>query len=61
MSYLEQWAESDGWSPAAPAPPDSPARAGPPVVARPHTWLAHKGWKTRGLLRFDDVPRPRRR
>ena len=47
------------WSAAAPAPPDSLARAGPSILASPHTWLARKGWKTRGLLRFDEVPRTR--
>ena len=29
--------------------------AGPPV-ARPHTWLAEKGWRRCGLLRVDEVP-----
>ncbi len=52
-----RWFED--WSPAAPAPPEGLARAGPPIIARPHTWLARKGWKTRGLLRFDEIPRPR--
>jgi REP element-mobilizing transposase RayT len=51
----------DGWSPSASPPADTLTRAGPPVVAAPQTWLARKGWKTRGLLRFDEVPRPRRR
>ncbi len=47
------------WSPAAPAPPETLSRAGPSFLARPLTWLARKGWKPRGLLRFDEVPRPR--
>jgi len=54
-----RWFED--WSPAAPAPIEGRARAGPPIVARPRTWLARKGWKTRGLLRFDEVPRSRSR
>ena len=52
-----RWFED--WSPAAPAPPDSFARAGPRVVAAPQTWLARTGWKPSGLLRFDEVPRTR--
>jgi REP element-mobilizing transposase RayT len=47
----------DGWSPCAPAPPEMRAQAGPPIVVPPITWLAEKGWKTRGLLRFDEIPR----
>jgi hypothetical protein len=47
------------WSPRAPAPADARARAGPPIVAAPRTWLADRGWKTRGLIRFDEVPRSR--
>ena len=49
-----QWFED--WSPACPAPPASLASAGPPIVARPRTWLANRGWKTWGLLRADEVP-----
>ena len=51
------------WSPACPAPPKTLERAGPPIVAAPRTWLASKGWKTWGLLRFDEIPfgRPRAR
>jgi REP element-mobilizing transposase RayT len=49
------------WSPACPAPPMSLERAGPPIVATPRTWLADKGWKTRGLLRFDEIPHARPR
>jgi REP element-mobilizing transposase RayT len=45
------------WSPRAPAPPGLLANAGPPIVVPPYTWLARKGWKTRGLVRFDEVPR----
>jgi REP element-mobilizing transposase RayT len=47
------------WSPAAPAPPKTLARAGPSFLASPLTWLARRGWKPRGLLRFDEVPRTR--
>jgi hypothetical protein len=46
------------WSPRAPAPPGLLASAGPPLVFAPLTWLARKGWKRRGLLRFDELPRP---
>jgi REP element-mobilizing transposase RayT len=53
----------EDWSPACPASPASLACAGPPILARPRTWLASKGWKTWGLLRADEVPfaRPRAR
>ncbi len=51
----------DGWSPHAPPPPGALARAGPSIVVAPTTWLARRGWKTRGLVRFDEVPRARRR
>jgi REP element-mobilizing transposase RayT len=47
----------DAWSSRAPAPPEMHASAGPPIVASPITWLAERGWKTRGLLRFDEVPK----
>jgi REP element-mobilizing transposase RayT len=36
------------------------SRAGPSILAPPATWLARRGWKPHGLLRFDEVPRPRR-
>ena len=52
------------WSPAAPAPPDAPARAPAQRSSPPPTHGSRaKGWKTRGLIRFDEVPRdrPRRR
>jgi REP element-mobilizing transposase RayT len=49
----------DGWSPHALPPPEMLASARPPIVAPPATWLARKGWKTRGLVRFDEVPRSR--
>ena len=32
-------------------------RAGPSPTARPWTWLARKGWRKRGLVRFDEMPR----
>ena len=51
----------EGWSPHAPPPPQAFARAGPSIVSPPLTWLARRGWKTRGLLRFDEAPRARRR
>jgi putative transposase len=58
------------WHPAACPPriegqrarPPSSGRAedaldeSPPIVPA-QTWLANKGWKPRGLLRFDEVPR----
>jgi REP element-mobilizing transposase RayT len=47
----------DGWSPRAPLPPETIAAGGPSIVASPATWLARRGWKTRGLLRVDEVPR----
>ena len=47
-----RWFED--WSPAAPAPLDALARAGPPIVARPHTWLGAKGLE-------DPRPHPLRR
>lgn len=49
-----------GWHPRAGPPPD--ALAHPPLlppVAAPQTWLARRGWKTWGLLRFDEVPKAR--
>ncbi len=49
------------WSTAAPAPPEGIVGAGPPIVAPAETWLARRGWKTRGLLRFDEIPRARGR
>ncbi|MDB4944813.1 MAG: hypothetical protein JWP97_4347 [Labilithrix sp.] len=52
----------DGWHPRS-RPRDGEleeAQSGPPVVARPRTWLARTGWRTRGggPLRLDDDPRP---
>ncbi len=47
----------DGWSPQTPPPEIIVARAGPPIVARAKSWLGHTGWKKRGLLRFDEIPR----
>jgi REP element-mobilizing transposase RayT len=49
------------WSPGSAAPLVSLERAGPPILAAPRSWLADKGWKTWGLLRFDEIPyaRPR--
>lgn len=48
----------DGWSPACPPPPAQIAAAGASLVAAPATWLAGEGWRRRGLLRFDEIPRP---
>ncbi|MDB4939195.1 MAG: hypothetical protein JWP87_6167 [Labilithrix sp.] len=46
------------WSPASARPPADPSRASArPLVVPPHTWLARKGWKRRGLLRLDELPR----
>jgi REP element-mobilizing transposase RayT len=45
------------WSPSSPAPLEGLERAGPPITVAPYSWLARKGWKRRGLLRFDEVPR----
>lgn len=47
-----------GWSPASPPPPIPPERRPEPVVVQPHSWLATEGWRRRGLIRFDEVPRP---
>lgn len=47
----------EGWSPTMPPPESVLARAGPPLVVPPHSWLARTGWRTRGLLRFDEIPR----
>jgi REP element-mobilizing transposase RayT len=55
------WFDVDGWSPHSPAPPAAVVRGGASIVAQPATWLARRGWKTRGLLRFDEVLRARRR
>ena len=49
----------EGWSPRAPLPPETIAAGGPAIVASPTTWLARRGWKTRGLLRLDEIPRAR--
>ncbi|MDB4934006.1 MAG: hypothetical protein JWP87_978 [Labilithrix sp.] len=47
----------EDWSPSAAPPRSDPARTGPPLVVPPRTWLARKGWKRRGLLRLDELPR----
>lgn len=47
----------DGWSPMRPPPESVLARAGPPIVVPPRSWLARTGWRSRGLVRFDEVPR----
>ncbi len=41
----------DGWV----REPD-PADAGPPSVARPHTWLLRVGWRRHGLIDVAEVP-----
>ena len=43
-----------GWAPNAGPSPPAVARAGPSIVARPHSWLARQGWERRGLLRIDE-------
>jgi REP element-mobilizing transposase RayT len=48
----------DSWSPACRPPPIPIAQAGPSLVVPPRTWLADEGWRRRGLIRFDEVPRP---
>lgn len=45
------------WSPAAP-PPAIPRDVGPPLVVAGRSWLSGDGWRRRGLLRFDELPRP---
>jgi putative transposase len=47
----------DGWS----APRDllqriEAARAGPPPVVAPKTWIASRGWRRHGLLRPEEMP-----
>jgi len=34
------------------------AGAGPPIVATPRSWLAHTGWRRRGLISLHEAPRP---
>lgn len=43
-----------GWAPNAGPSSRAVARAGPSIVARPHSWLARQGWERRGLLRIDE-------
>jgi hypothetical protein len=48
----------DGWRTREPAvAPAAAARAGPPVVARAHTWLLATGWRRHGLVDPAEVPR----
>lgn len=47
----------EGWSPSSPVPAAAVARAGPCPVVSARSWLARRGWKDCGLLRFDEVPR----
>jgi hypothetical protein len=47
----------DGFSPEDPLPDGARERAGPPIVVRARSWLAASGWKRRGLIRFDELPR----
>jgi putative transposase len=49
----------DGWAPESKPSATVLARAGPPQVSRPSTWLAATGWRRtkRGLIRFEEVPR----
>jgi len=46
------------WHPAA-SPPRAAPRApdDPPPTVPGQTWLANRGWRPRGLLRFDELPR----
>jgi putative transposase len=47
----------DGWQPSARPSAASIARAGPPIVERAHSWLAHTGWRDRGLIGMKEMPR----
>jgi REP element-mobilizing transposase RayT len=47
----------DGWRASAQPAEETIARAGPRVVERARSWLAREGWRRRGLLRRDEVPR----
>jgi REP element-mobilizing transposase RayT len=48
----------DGYKPLAAAPPAERWAIGPPITARPRTWLLRTGWRLRGLLDREAVTRP---
>jgi hypothetical protein len=50
----------DGYKPLAAAPPAERWAIGPPITARPRTWLLRTGWRLRGLLDREAVPGLRR-
>ncbi len=47
----------DGWQPSARPSAASIAGAGPPIVAPAFSWLAHTGWRDRGLIAMNEMPR----
>jgi len=56
---FSSWAWSDGWR-DCPRAWTVRAREGPestPPVAAPRTWLLRVGWRRRGLIRIDEVPK----
>jgi REP element-mobilizing transposase RayT len=48
------WSSFDGWH-ATPA--NAPESDGLVVAARPRSWLRRVGWRQRGLIRLDEVPK----
>ena len=57
MDPFTSWVWFEGWTPTAAPSTAAIARAGPPVVDAPHTWLAKTGWRLHGLLTGYEVPR----
>jgi REP element-mobilizing transposase RayT len=51
---FSSWASFDGWQTAPKMPPQP---EGPAVTARPRSWLRRVGWRRRGLIRVDEVPK----
>jgi REP element-mobilizing transposase RayT len=51
---FSSWASFDGWQ----APPNMPpVPKGPAVTTKPRSWLRRVGWRRRGLIRVDEVPK----
>ena len=44
----------NGWVETSRPPASAIARAGPPIVAPPRSWLARGGWERRGRIRLDE-------
>lgn len=57
MDPFTSWIWLDGWADEVRPSEEALQRAGPPVVARPRTWLARTGWRGGGCLRGDESPR----